>query len=418
MNPRRLRPYDLLENLVCCDKATRWGGPARSTNMTTMGDANRTPLQQRVREIGRSTLATFAGPVDAEARFPSEAIDQLRNLGLMAFLVPSSLGGMGASYADYASIAATLAEECLATAMVWTMHTHMVATLRSTELDDAQDTLRAVAGKQELIASVTTEFGKKADIFTAQAPLLDDGKRVIVRRRAPIVSYGLQASYYLATMRSSEEATVDSVRLVLLRRDDTQIKQLGQWKALGMRGTCSVPMELEAVVPHSSVSAASFERTIRTVLIPSAFLGWGACWLGGVRGLFSRVASFLHTAPDSVARSELTLDRLARARTNIATMHRTLSVLAEEMDNPREGEATDKRSQWADSVNLTTVKLSLSETAVQTVALLEDVLGFRGYADPSLCGIDRVRRDIASARYMYNNDTLLHGIGLVELVSA
>lgn len=386
--------------------------------MATLGDADRTPLQQRVSEIGLNTLATFAGAVDAEARFPIEAIDQLRNLGLMGFLVPRPLGGMGGSYTEYASMAATLAEECLATAMVWTMHNHMVATLRSTELEDAPHILRAVAENQELIASVTTEFGKKADIFTAQAPLLDVGERVLVRRRAPIVSYGLQASYYLATMRSSEEAAVDSVRLVLLRRDHTQIEQLGQWKALGMRGTCSIPMELEAVVPRSSVSAASFERTIRTVLIPSAFLGWGACWLGGVRGLCSRVAAFLRTTSANVARSELTLDRLARARTNIATMHRTLSVLAEEMDNPTEGVANDKSSQWEDSVRLTTVKLSLSETAVQTVALLEDVLGFRGYADPSLCGIDRVRRDIASARYMYNNDALLHGIGLVELVSA
>ncbi|MEJ2361054.1 MAG: acyl-CoA dehydrogenase family protein, partial [Gammaproteobacteria bacterium] len=52
-------------------------------------------LLKHVHEIGKEIILPAADDVDKNARFPSEAIDALREAKLLSAYVPTELGGMG-----------------------------------------------------------------------------------------------------------------------------------------------------------------------------------------------------------------------------------------------------------------------------------------------------------------------------------
>jgi hypothetical protein len=97
------------------------------------------------------------------------------------------------------------------------------------------------------------------------------------------VSYGEQATWFLVTMRASRESPATDVRLVLLNRADGSVRVDGDWSALGMRGTRSVPMSFDVTVDPGAIIGGSFREIALRTMIPAAHVGWAAAWLGAAR---------------------------------------------------------------------------------------------------------------------------------------
>ena len=53
-------------------------------------------------------FAARAGAHDVDGSFPTEDFAELRANGLLGLMVPTRLGGIGASFADYAEVAMSL----------------------------------------------------------------------------------------------------------------------------------------------------------------------------------------------------------------------------------------------------------------------------------------------------------------------
>jgi alkylation response protein AidB-like acyl-CoA dehydrogenase len=77
-------------------------------------------------------LAQRAAEHDAAGRFPAADFDDLRAAGLLGLMVPAQLGGCGASFADYAAVAAELAAGAGATALIFNMHASVTGALAQT----------------------------------------------------------------------------------------------------------------------------------------------------------------------------------------------------------------------------------------------------------------------------------------------
>ena len=77
-------------------------------------------------------LAERAAEHDAAGRFPAADFDDLRAAGLLGLMVPARLGGCGASFADYAAVAAELAAGSGATALIFNMHASVTGALAQT----------------------------------------------------------------------------------------------------------------------------------------------------------------------------------------------------------------------------------------------------------------------------------------------
>src|SRR5215467_1615970 len=64
-----------------------------------------------------------------KARFPHESLQAARDQRLLGIMVPTELGGEGASVSDVADVCYILGRSCGSTAMIFAMHQIMVAIL-------------------------------------------------------------------------------------------------------------------------------------------------------------------------------------------------------------------------------------------------------------------------------------------------
>ena len=157
------------------------------------------------------------GRVDLEARFPEQALAALKSERLLGALVPSSLGGLGASISDIAMMCETLAQRCASTALIYAMHQIQVHCLvrHGSHAPSLRQFLTQLANQQLLLASATTETGIGGDVRTSLCSLLLEGDRFFLEKSAPVVSYGANADGILATARRAPDASSGDQVLVL-----------------------------------------------------------------------------------------------------------------------------------------------------------------------------------------------------------
>src|SRR5918912_2247430 len=79
-------------------------------------------LRESVRDFAQSRVRPHAEAVDREHRFPSEAVEAARELGLMGMLVPPEYGGAGLDHLAFTICIEELAEACASTAVIVDVH--------------------------------------------------------------------------------------------------------------------------------------------------------------------------------------------------------------------------------------------------------------------------------------------------------
>ncbi|WP_460289655.1 acyl-CoA dehydrogenase family protein, partial [Burkholderia mallei] len=85
-------------------------------------------LNEAARRVAQ-VAARFADAVDRDARFPTEAVDAMREERLLGALVPIELGGRGASLAAVAAACRIIGQACSSAAMIYAMHQTQVASI-------------------------------------------------------------------------------------------------------------------------------------------------------------------------------------------------------------------------------------------------------------------------------------------------
>lgn len=373
-------------------------------------------------EQAREALAKNASTVDRDGVLPLESLVALRRSGLMGLLVPAAQGGLGGGPAELVAVARHLAGACLSSALLWAMHCQQVAILvrhASGPLRDAA--LPAIAAGDCYLGSVTTERRRGADLGDVEAPAQWTGDRVRIRRSAPVVSGGQAADAFLITMRRHEHSDRSNVILVFARRDQLSVRQTGQWDAMGMRGTGSVPLELDGVVPAGQVidPPEGFTEVARATMVPFGHLAWAACWLGAAEGALREVVAFLR---DPATRRQMgTIDdyfqvRLGRVRGHLEVADAVLEKYTRQLGAWPRGVPEDL-PEIRFRVLTNNVKVLVADAAFAAVEQLVPLVGMRlGYTRTSPVPLERVYRDLRSAALMFPNDRLLAINGKLVLV--
>jgi acyl-CoA dehydrogenase len=359
--------------------------------------------------LASENVAPHAAAVDAENRFPHEAIDALRGARLLGLLAPTDAGGLGGSINEAAAIAEILGGACMSTALIWGMHCQQVAIMADHAADQWAEQLRNVGERAFLVASATTEADKDGTLQFAHAALAQDREGFQVDRPSPMVSYGEQADYHLLTMRGGPDRPLTDVRYVLLPADNA--RPTGSWDAMGMRGTRSGGMVYTGQVAGSQVLDADFRRVTAMTAIPVGHLLWSAAWLGGARGALDRFVALLRNSSTERRRfgSDLFTTRLGEIRLwldlveaqYVAVLGRYGCMRHDDVD-----EEAYRDPEWTIAVNgLKVAASTLCHRAVDSLVTLGGVgLGYRRDAP---LGLERAYRDLRSAALMISNDRLL-----------
>src|SRR4051812_31898806 len=88
-------------------------------------------------QIVAAVAAKHAPAVDRAARFPDEAMRSAKELNLLGMLVPTELGGDGASVSDAVDVCYMLGRACGSTGLSFAMHQRMGACLGRHSLNNS-----------------------------------------------------------------------------------------------------------------------------------------------------------------------------------------------------------------------------------------------------------------------------------------
>ena len=218
--------------------------------------------------LGRERFAPRAARHDAEASFPAENYDDLREAGLLTLCVPRDHGGLGADYATYVMVAAEIGRHCGATALSFNMH--ICACLWTGWVADALEMTPAQRADHEANRRLhyadivergkvfSQPFSEGGAAAAGKAPWSTLARRVdggyVVNGRKIFASLAGAADVHgvLCTLDQPGAAQRDALYLAV-PATAAGVSVVGDWDPLGMRGTASRTLLFEDVfVPASA----------------------------------------------------------------------------------------------------------------------------------------------------------------------
>jgi alkylation response protein AidB-like acyl-CoA dehydrogenase len=226
-----------------------------ATVMTSEGRAGKRDNQwvALARELGPD-FGSRAAQHDAEDSFVAENYELMRQRKLFSAAVPAELGGGGASHAEICAVLRELAHYDGSTALAFSMHSHLLATLvwrhQHNLTPPAEPVLRRIAAEELVLVSTGgSDWLDGSGVAVKEG----DGYRVSGRK---IFSSGSPAGHLLLTSAVYDHPKDGPTVLhfgVNLKGEGVTI--LDDWRALGMRGTGSNSVVLDGIyVPEAGIS--------------------------------------------------------------------------------------------------------------------------------------------------------------------
>ena len=357
--------------------------------------------------IAEQVSGPVADEVDQLGRFPSETIGALQAESLLSALIPVEFGGMGATIGQVSQGLVALGRQCASSAMVVAMHHIQVACLvRHGRNELVHSFLKEAAAHQYLLASATTEVGTGGDVRSSICAVDVDEGRFRLEKRAPVISYGRFADAVLATARRTPDSPESDQVLVLCRPPDLDLEQVGEWNALGFRGTCSPGFILRATGELGAILDDSYSDISTQTMLPFAHILWSSVWLGLATAAVDRARKFVQ----SEARKRPGMTPAAAMRlADTSALHQQFSDLVsssvaryeQAQDDP------DLLSALGFAIAMNSLKVSASTMVVDVVRQCMMICGLASYLLDTPYSLGRHLRDSMGACLMVNNDRIM-----------
>jgi acyl-CoA dehydrogenase len=352
-----------------------------------------------------AAAARHAEEVDAQARFPIEVVQELKDARWLGALVPAIHGGGGMRLAEIGAVCHRLAENCGASGMVFAMHQIQVSCLVAHGNHEPwlAGLLQRINSEQLLLASVTSEHGTGGNIRESRCAVLEDNSPLQLEKNAPTVSYGAYADGLCITARRGVDAPPSDQVLMTVLRGEFELLQTGSWDTLGMRGTCSDGFLVRVPAGQGRVLERSFADIASTMLAVSHLL-WGCVWLGIASDAVARARALLRAdlrrRQTSGGSGTLTTPLLSDA---VGLLQSMQAELTQGFRLVEHGTADLSPASLA-CLNL--LKVNLSTGCLRAVMLALAICGISGYRNGGPYSLGRHLRDLASAPLMIGNDRI------------
>jgi acyl-CoA dehydrogenase len=375
----------------------------------TVAVASGAAFVDAIRRIGNEVAGPNADDVDRNARFPSESLEALRAERALSALVPTEYGGGGLPLETVAEACFELGRRCGASAMVFAMHSIMVASIvrHAGRSEWYADYLRRLVREQRLVASVTSEVGTGGDLGRSIAAVTPVGDgRATFEKQAPTVSYGAYADDLMTTLRRSPDAEPGDQVAVVTSRDQHTLEQTATWDPLGMRGTCSPGYIVRAEFPEEQVLPTPLATVLTESMVPISHLLWSHLWLGIATDAFDRARAFVKASakgrPDQLPPTAIKLSQLM---SDLSLLRAEVSSGLREFVDADQSDR-ESLSTMASILRFNNLKIAASEQAPRICQGAMNVCGIVGFKNDTPFSVGRHLRDTMSASLMVANDRI------------
>jgi acyl-CoA dehydrogenase len=345
--------------------------------------------------------AEHALDVDAQARFPQEAIDALKSTGALSALADD------VPFDEVAEACLILGRACSASGMVFAMHQIQVAILvqHADGWPWVKGYLEDLRREQRLIGSVTSEIGTGGDMSRsiAAVELLEDGSAAFTKQ-APTVSYGAYADDLITTLRRAPDAEGNDQVAVLTTREQNTLVKTGTWDPLGMRGTCSPGFTVSAAFSPDQVVPVPYTLIGAETMVPVSHLLWSHLWIGIALEAFERARKSVKAA--GVQGGSVRAHRLSELHGELAATRAQVAEALERYQREVQEPGRPALRTMGAALRHNVLKTSVSTSVASVCHGALEVCGISGYRNDSPFAVGRLLRDSLSASLMVSNDRL------------
>jgi alkylation response protein AidB-like acyl-CoA dehydrogenase len=328
----------------------------------------------------RDLAPVFAARADGHDRagvFPAADFADLRDAGLLGLMVPSRLGGPGASFAAYAEVAMALAAGNGATALVFNMHASVTGAMAQTPDDvaralgvpesyfGARDTVLAAARDGALYAVAMSERGagsRLSALTTSYTPTADGFH---LRGAKAFVSGAGFADAYLVAARSDGATEPTVSHFLVPAGPGVTVEET--WDSLGMRATGSQDLHLDVTVPADALLGGIEGLTLLLAQVMPQWLvaSYAAVYVGVAQAAVDAAAE--HANARNLAALPAVRARIGRADAAVAAARLAVLEAAHRVDRAP-GDPETNRWVWR-------AKLLAGETAATVAASMLEAAG-------------------------------------------
>ncbi len=367
-------------------------------------------------EVGRDVAAPVADEVDRDARVPREAIEAMRQRGLLSMLLPRDAGGGEAGVAEAAQVARVLAGHCASSALVFAMHSIEAYNLRRHGTSSPlRDLAREAAADGLLIANANSEVGVGGDVSRSIAAVDTTTTSWTLDKACLAISYAEASDLIFASARRDEDAAETDQVFVALRRGDCRLETQSGWDTLGLRGTCSQGYRLSGPVARGSVFPVPFATIandgggqVRQLLLSAVWVGLADAALARAHAFVQAAArKAVGTVPPGALRVAEIAERVQGARALLVAAAERFASL----------EAAGQLENLPFQMSLRTLKVATSSAAVEAATRALEVCGIVGFKRDSPFSMDRIVRDAHGGLVMVSNDRYLQDNARTLLVA-
>jgi acyl-CoA dehydrogenase len=303
-----------------------------------------------------------------------------------------------------------LAQECANTAMVFAMHQIQVAMLvRHGETPELHTFLGELASSHLLVANAFSEVGIGGDARRSACAMTLTGTGFVIEKQASVASYALYADAVFLSARHDEDAQPEDQVFVLSRPPELVLEPLGEWDAIGLRGTDSRPFKMTAAGPMGYIVPIPGNDVLGSTGVAVNNLFQSAVWLGIAESAAGRAHGYLKRKRDT--------DPANPAPLRLAELAAPLQQLRDTMDHAQqEADAVFSGVQEGDArtaLTMNTLKVSASGLALEIVQAALLICGIEGYRNGSPYSLGRHLGDVYAGMLMVNNDRVLMNSGQI-----
>lgn len=322
-------------------------------------------------------LAERAADHDRAGTFPAEDFADLRRAGLLGLMAPARLGGFGASFAEYAAVAASLARGAGATALIFNMHASVTGALAQTPDDlirqwgapesffAARDAALRAAAEGALYGVAMSERGTGSRLSRTATAYRRTDRGFRVSGSKAFVSGAGHVDAYLVTARDPDAEEPRVSYFLVPAGEGIRVEQT--WDSLGMRATGSQDVHFDVEVAPEALLGGMEGLTLLLAQVMPQWLvaSYAAVYVGVARSAVDAAAG--QADERGLGRLPAVRARLGRADAAVAAAELVVAEAAARIDRAP-GDPDTNRWVWR-------AKLVAGDTASRVASSLLEAAG-------------------------------------------
>jgi alkylation response protein AidB-like acyl-CoA dehydrogenase len=227
-------------------------------------------IRAGVRELAEKAIAPHAADVDANARFPQEAYDALRQAGFHATHIPEEYDGVGADSIATVIVIEEIARVCASSSLIPAVNKlGSMPVLLSASEELKKQVLPPVARGEAMFSYALSEREAGSDAAAMRTRAVRAGDSWVLNGTKCWITNAGISSYYTVMAKTEPDAGARGISAFVVRADDPGFSVGAHERKLGIKGspTCEIYFENCAIPADRIIGepGTGFATAMRTL---------------------------------------------------------------------------------------------------------------------------------------------------------